>query len=64
MSEELLNCPFCGSGAEIERGGFGEIFAACTKCWCHMGAAWSTTEADAIAAWNRRTNRDGLGGEG
>lgn len=51
---ELLPCPFCGSPAEIDKGGLGEVFAACSKCWCHMGGAWSTTESDAIAAWNRR----------
>jgi len=55
-----LPCPFCGAPAAIDRGGFGEVFVACSKCWCHMGGAWHTTEAAAIAAWNRRTHGPAL----
>lgn len=50
----LLACPFCGSPAEFDRGGFGEIFAVCTKCWCHMGGAWATDEETAARGWNTR----------
>lgn len=51
---ELADCPFCGSPAEFAKGGFGEIFAACTKCWCHMGGAWATDQETAAKGWNTR----------
>jgi Lar family restriction alleviation protein len=57
---ELLPCPFCGSSARIarllspegERRGERPIFdVQCTECW-----VWHRceTEAEAVAAWNRR----------
>lgn len=51
---ELLPCPFCEAPAEFDRGGFGEIFVACTKCWCHMGGAWSIDYQRAANGWNTR----------
>jgi hypothetical protein len=68
MSAALLPCPFCGAPAEIEHGSdhHGEWFnLGCSRHWgkdpdspCVGGRLWYTetevTEADAIAAWNRR----------
>lgn len=67
--EPLKGCPFCGSHAEIERGSdhHGSWFnLGCSKHWgnvepehaCIGGRLFYTetekTEAEAIAAWNRR----------
>lgn len=52
----LLNCPFCGSedcrviGGPSTKGG-PQFWAGCDHC---SGRAWGDTEAEAIAAWNRR----------
>lgn len=71
MSQELKNCPFCGASAEIEHGSdhHGEWFnLGCSKHWgrvdpdksCIGGRVFYTeidkTEAEAIAAWNRRSD--------
>ena len=50
---EIKNCPFCGGEATIDNAG-GKYQAWCKHCCCiHMGEFYNT-EAEAIAAWNRR----------
>lgn len=50
---KLLPCPFCGGEAMIDNAG-GKYQAWCEHCCCiHMGEFYNT-EAEAIAAWNRR----------
>jgi Lar family restriction alleviation protein len=53
MSEKLANCPFCGSVPKL----FGSdsmkySYAQCEGCRCETGVRES--EAETIAAWNRR----------
>ena len=50
--EELRKCPFCGGEAEIFFVGRIGYLAQCKKC--KNMTPWKNTEADAIAAWNRR----------
>lgn len=57
---DLLPCPFCGGEAETIRNGIG-VFIGCFNEDCPIGPATSTyvdsyTEAEAIAAWNTRTD--------
>ena len=53
--EELKPCPFCGGeGASHQTALSGRFHVFCLACdaegpWCNM-------EAEAIAAWNRRTD--------
>lgn len=55
--EELLRCPFCGREATINNAG-GKYQAWCKHCCCiHMGEFYNT-EAEAIAAWNRRVTQN------
>lgn len=50
---EIMNCPFCGGEATIDNAG-GKYQAWCKHCCCiHMGEFYNT-EAEAVAAWNRR----------
>lgn len=49
---ELLNCPFCGGGAE-SRLYDSEYFVQCMQCF-NSTAADHQDEAEAVAAWNRR----------
>jgi hypothetical protein len=55
MSETLAPCPFCGGEAKIVRrtGAFG---VRCTEYGEieHFVQSYGGTEADAVAAWNRR----------
>lgn len=57
MNEKLKPCPFCGGEAEINRGySFGMTYiyeVECENCKALMGVFES--EAEAIEAWNRRT---------
>ena len=54
---ELLNCPFCGGEATVERMGHnGYYFVACAGLNC-CDSALADTEAEAIAAWNTRSER-------
>ena len=52
--EELRKCPFCGGEAEINDRGFftTETFVECMECLARGEEFY--TEAEAIAAWNRR----------
>lgn len=57
--EKLKACPFCG--AEAERNGV-ELLAHGNSwhigCWkCGVAQEMPRTKAEAIAAWNRRTER-------
>ena len=50
-NEKLKPCPFCGGEAEIVMSG-GDRRVDCKKCGARSD--WYDTEAEAIAAWNRR----------
>jgi len=55
---KIEKCPFCGGEATIDNAG-GKYQAWCKHCCCiHMGEFYNT-EADAIAAWNHRTDHIG-----
>ena len=52
--ETLKSCPFCGGEAEIRTQAFGGVvfFAWCDNC--ETRGDYYCTEAEAIAAWNKR----------
>jgi hypothetical protein len=58
---KLLPCAFCGSKAEIENISKPEherrMTAGCSNenCFAYLPSVYFAREADAIAAWNRRT---------
>ena len=56
MKNKLKPCPFCGdfsiSGVEEHGENAGEWYIYCTGCFTRT--AYYNTEAEAIAAWNRR----------
>ena len=54
MTEKLLPCPFCGGEAEIDSRG-NSWQAWCRHCATIQMGEFYDTEANAIAAWNRRT---------
>ena len=57
-TETLANCPFCGESAE-KTAGFDEVETPLFSVWCTECLAQSSpeySEAEAIAAWNRRTS--------
>lgn len=56
VPQELLNCPFCGGAARYQRNPYHEV--CCDAC-DFVGPARGT-RADAIAAWNRRTDTAAL----
>lgn len=56
----LLPCPFCGNTGDIEQGPASQASGShCSfRGWCDyccFGLEWTTDQAEAIAAWNRRT---------
>ena len=54
-SEVLKPCPFCGGEATVERiGKSGYFYVACNMAFCCDFGKFDT-EAEAIAAWNTRT---------
>lgn len=58
--EELLSCPFCGGEAELVHPlsmgyAYDRYFVTCKEC--RATSMRYSTEADAIAAWNRRVKR-------
>lgn len=61
MKNNLKNCPFCGSKAElIKTTGFdSKVFAAHVRCshCCAITRLYNTTKG-AIEAWNRRTEEN------
>lgn len=67
MVDKLKPCPFCGSKAELYQnikedgtGDFnGRYFVRCDPCDLVIDSAWDVPEAEAIAAWNRRTPANG-----
>ncbi len=56
--EALKPCPFCGSGAEITRDDPAPIFCwvQCKGYKANTGFFDGTEEAEAVAAWNRRSD--------
>lgn len=62
MSDKLAACPFCGGDARVTYSDRGEVWQVRCNNWtgnagstaCMGGGAYADTEADAIAAWNRR----------
>ena len=59
MSAELKPCPFCGGKAESRISSSGrKYFGACLSPKCWIDGPLADTEADAIAAWNRRAGED------
>ena len=62
MNNELLPCPFCGGAGFIQcedhrmQSRPPIYIGECDRCGMSLGD-WHKSEADAIAAWNRRTPR-------
>ncbi|KAF1065247.1 hypothetical protein DX980_20055 [Burkholderia gladioli] len=61
MSDKLSDCPFCGSEAETEKIEDGCYGVGCPSCDFQLmsgnvGIGWHASEAEAIAAWNRRAS--------
>lgn len=53
MAAELRSCPFCGGKVMLcEAGGY---WVNCLKC--NTNGAYKDTEAEAVEAWNTRTER-------
>lgn len=62
MSEPLAGCPFCGSDrvktpVSGEPYCDGRFYAECSGCHMHSGMTYET-EAEAVAAWNRRVSTE------
>lgn len=56
-NNELLNCPFCGGEAKVERYWNGKYGAECADENCSGFWSVSDTEQEAIAVWNQRAER-------
>jgi hypothetical protein len=63
---DILNCPFCGNAGRISYSDRGETFSVRCVSWgapataCKGSGPYAYSEADAIAAWNRRALLDEL----
>ncbi len=53
MSEKLLPCPFCGGKAKVVQSH--NPYVICESC--HVSTPMYSWKADAVKAWNRRTER-------
>ena len=53
----IRHCPFCGGKARTVRYHAHAVVVRCTNCECE-GPDVSANEAEAIAAWNRRSSSD------
>ena len=62
QTEGLLPCPFCGAEAHMRPDCTHSTgaFIGCETIGCFGYCQWEETEAEAIAAWNRRTALDAL----
>lgn len=56
MSDELKPCPFCGGEASIriDTSHSTACLIGCATMGCFGHEQWEETEAEAVAAWNRR----------
>lgn len=56
MTEKLKPCPFCGGEASlrIDTAHSTACLIGCCTIGCFGHEQWEETEAEAIAAWNRR----------
>lgn len=59
----LKRCPFCGHSTPVTIEGGGRWYVACAHCFCALGEIYDPSampdhyfmsEANAIAAWNKR----------
>lgn len=60
MTDTLLPCPFCGGEADAYQSGawLRDHFMWYVKCGrCFTATCDKSTEAEAVAAWNTRTER-------
>jgi len=71
MPEKLRPCPFCGEKADTRGGSLSLWWIECTECPAEFGAYYDEdgcpegefdTEAEAIAAWNKRHREEVRGG--
>lgn len=56
MLDELQNCPFCNSGANIDKTREGLFYVVCSHCRCRTRAM--NDKENAINTWNRRLNSE------
>ncbi len=57
MTDELKPCPFCGGEALIDGDLLGASWVICRECGA--SGAQEDSDAEAIAAWNRRAGQEG-----
>ena len=61
-TDGLKRCPFCGSGAKLEKfnnGECDEYIVQCQNPHCQAETTCSDEAEDVIAIWNRRNNEKG-----
>lgn len=63
MAEKLRECPFCGGKATLDKG-VEQYQVWCEHCWTVQMGVFYDTEAEAIAAWNRRVSTEKKEGDG
>ena len=57
MSNTLLPCPFCGSGANLSDDGAGYYKVSCANyISCPVETAWLSSRKVALKVWNRRAD--------